>query len=108
MTRRDDPMGKRALFETPPVQPEDRVSDDPLVDAPAPEGRQALFSVGPHRPGTAVIDCSNCGVRSRVSIIEAAVRIMAISLWIPGLSYNRWLQCPNCQQRTWCRIHWWR
>jgi hypothetical protein len=34
------------------------------------------------------------------------VRIAVVSLWFPGKHYNRWLQCPNCQRRSWVRIGW--
>jgi hypothetical protein len=29
-----------------------------------------------------------------------------ISIWIPGRQYSRWMQCPNCQRRSWCRVNW--
>jgi hypothetical protein len=35
-----------------------------------------------------------------------AVRIAMISLWIPGKEHSRWMQCPNCQRRSWCRTEW--
>jgi len=104
--RRDDPLGKRALFETPPVRPDDPLDDDPLIVAEHPDGRDALFSTGPHQPGTVVVGCSHCGVRSRISLVEAAVRIFAISLWFPGKTHSRWIQCPSCQRRAWCKIEW--
>ncbi len=105
MTKRD-PMGKRALFEGPPAAVDDTIEDDPLVGGDAPQGTAALYSAGPHRPGTVVLDCSNCGVHSRMSLVEAGVRIAFISLWIPGKRYSRWIQCPECERRTWSRIHW--
>ena len=106
MTGRDDPKGKRALFEAPPVHEEDPIADDPLVGGAATGGQEALYSAGPHRTGTVTIDCANCGVRTRVSVVDAMVRIVSLSAWIPTKRYSRWLQCPNCQRRSWVRVHW--
>ena len=101
-----DPLGKRALFETPAVVPDDPVDHDPLVGGDHPEGRAALYSTGPHRPGSVVLECSRCGVHTRMSALEAGVRIAMISLWIPGRHFSRWMLCPECERRTWSRIHW--
>ena len=101
-----DPRGKRALFETPAVVVDDTVRDDVLITLDLREGRAALFSVGPHQTGTGVVDCTNCGARTRISHLEILVRIVLISLWIPGKEHSRWLQCPNCQRRSWCRVEW--
>lgn len=106
MTAPPDPLGKRALFEAPPAEAEDLLRSDPLVGGDKPEGRAALYSSGPRRPGTSVLECSHCGTRSRMSTIEAMVRVLAVSAWIPGLRYNRWVQCPQCIRRTWSRIDW--
>ena len=107
MTNRPDKEGKRALFEAPPIEVEDTLKDDPLVHRHDVEGHDALYSAGHREAGTTVIDCSNCGVRSRVSLVETVVRIFAISLWFPTRRpYSRWMQCPSCQQRAWCRVEW--
>lgn len=106
MTDRPDKQGKRALFETPPIHVDDSLEDDPFVERHHSDGHEALYSVGPREAGTAVITCSDCGVRSRISLVETVVRIFAISLWIPGRTYSRWMQCPACQQRQWCRVEW--
>lgn len=106
MTGRSDKDGKRALFESPPIEIDDTLRDDPLVERHDVDGHEALYSAGHHEPGTAVILCSECGVRSRVSLIETVVRILSISVWVPIKAYSRWMQCPSCQRRTWCRVHW--
>jgi hypothetical protein len=106
VTNRTDPQGKRALFESDPTEVEDELADDPLLDSQSETGKEALFSIGPRIPGTAVIECSHCGVRSRRPAIETVVRIMAISWWLPGKRYSRWFQCPDCQRRSWCRVEW--
>ncbi|MGI9665950.1 MAG: hypothetical protein ACR2N2_02455 [Acidimicrobiia bacterium] len=106
MTDRSDREGKRALFEAPPIELEDTLKDDPLVDRHETDGHEALYSAGHREPGTAVITCSTCSVKSRISLVEAVVRILSISVWFPTRTYSRWMQCPSCQQRTWCRIEW--
>lgn len=106
MTDRD-PLGKSALFTPPPAAPEDHHLDrDPLVGDAAPEGKHALYSAGPRRAGTVVLECSRCLNHTRMSSIEVGVRIAFLSLWIPGKHFSRWMQCPECESRTWCRVHW--
>lgn len=102
-----DPYGKKALFAVPP-QPATTDEDiDPIRGSdPAVEGKAALFSVGPHQAGTVVLDCSECETRTRMSMLEVGLRILLVSLWVPGKQYSRWMHCPECQRRTWCRVHW--
>ncbi len=106
MTGRSDPQGKRALFEAPPVDIDDPLEDDVLHDPKRREGQAALFSTGEHQSGTGVIDCSHCGTKTRASHVDIGVRIALISLWIPGKHFSRWMLCPECDKRTWCRVHW--
>ncbi len=106
MTTRKDPEGKRALFEVPPIEIDDTLKDDPLVDRHDTDGHDALYSAGHREPGTTVITCSSCEVRSRITVIETVVRILSISLWDPRRGYSRWMQCPSCQTRTWCKVEW--
>jgi len=102
-----DPYGKKALFEAPHTPAATAVDEDPILgDESQVEGRAALFSVGEHRPGTVVLACSECEVRTRMSMLEVGLRIMLISMWIPGKEYSRWMHCPECQRRTWCKVHW--
>ncbi len=101
-----DPKGKRALFEAPAVVLDDTLRDDVLITVDLRDGKEALFSVGPHQAGTGVVECTNCGARTRISYLEIAVRIAMISLWIPGKQHSRWMQCPNCQRRSWVRVEW--
>ena len=96
-----DPEGRRSLFETP-AEP-----DAGTVGAGhAPPGREVFFSTGPHQTGTVVIECSSCGERSRVLAVEAVLRVLSLSLWFPGRRHSRWIRCPSCHQRAWCRIGW--
>ena len=106
MTNRSDEKGKRALFESPPIEIEDSLADEPLVERHDVDGHEALFSAGHHERGTAVVTCSTCKVRTRLTHVELVVRIIAISLWIPGRSYGRFMQCQACQTRTWCKVEW--
>ena len=106
MTDRKDAKGKRALFEVPPLEIEDTLKDEPLVERHDVDGHEALYSAGHHERGTGVITCSACEVKTRVTHIEMAVRSLAFSLWIPGRSYSRHIPCPACQHRTWCKVEW--
>lgn len=105
--RSADPMGKRALFSPPPsAEPDHPLDDDPTVGGEPAEGLRALYSAGPRRSGTVVLECSRCLNHTRMSLIEAGVRIAFISVWVPGKHFSRWMQCPECERRTWCRVHW--
>ena len=106
--RRDDPLGKRALFEHAPTGPaEGGLDEDPLAGGQHEGGKTALYSTGPHRPGSVVLECSRCGVHTRMSAVEAGVRIAMVSAWVPPLKrHNRWMLCPECGRRTWCRVRW--
>lgn len=97
-----DPQGKRALFEAPVDADRRQV----LTPGATPEGRAALFSSGPRRPGTVLVDCGSCRTRSRVSLLDVGVRLASLSVWNPLSRRPHWLQCPACGERAWCRIGW--
>lgn len=97
----NDPMGKRALFSPPPGPPQ-----EPNAGGDVPSGKDALYSAGPRRKGTVVVECSRCLNHTRMTTVELGVRIAFLSVWMPGKHYSRWMQCPECQRRTWCRVHW--
>jgi hypothetical protein len=98
-----DPMGKSALFSPPPMAPADDLLEGKKDQ---PSGRRAFYSAGARRRGTVVVECSRCLNHSRMTTVELGVRIAFLSLWVPGKRYSRWMQCPECEQRTWCRVHW--
>jgi hypothetical protein len=100
-TRRNDPTGKHALFSAPPT-----AAPDQLAPGDHKDGRHALYSAGPRRPGTATVTCSSCSSRSRVTLADLGVRLLTGSLWIPGRRHSRWMRCPGCHGRQWCRIDW--
>jgi hypothetical protein len=106
VTARSDREGKRALFEAPPLEIEDSLRDEPLVERHDVNGHEALYSAGHHERGTAVVICSGCDIRTRLTLVELAVRIIALSLWIPGRTFSRHMQCPACQTRNWCKVEW--
>ncbi len=97
----NDPLGKGALFSPPPM-----AEAEDLAPGGKSEGKHALYSAGPRRPGTVVLECSRCMNHLRMTTVELGVRIAFISMWIPGKRYSRWMQCPECERRTWCRVHW--
>jgi hypothetical protein len=97
-----DPTGKRALF-TAPVEN----TPDTTVPGASTRGRTALFSTAPRRPGTVVVECSDCKVRSRITLVGLAVRFATGSLWYPLGRYPHWVRCPACGARHWCRVGWW-
>ena len=105
MTARD-PLGKAALFSPPPMAPADDLLANQDRTNSVVAGKHALYSAGPRRKGTVVVECSRCLNHSRMTTVEAGVRIAFISAWVPGKRFSRWMQCPECERRTWCRIHW--
>ncbi len=91
---REDPQGKRALFEMPAV-------DVPQDD----DGREAAFDHTPD-PNRVRIECSKCGATTHVPITDAIVSIVKLTVWLPGPRFNRWITCPSCGRRAWCRVRW--
>ena len=102
MSRRPlDPDGKEALFRAPVAAAPDRVAPGARH-----EGKAALFSVGPRRAGTAVVECSGCKTRTRTTLADLAGRLAFVSVWFPLRRHSHWLRCPSCGQHQWCRIGW--
>jgi hypothetical protein len=99
--RRVDPTGKHALFSAPPT-----AAPDQLAPGDRKDGRHAFYSTGPRRRGTAVITCSACASRSRVTLADLGVRLLSISAWVPGRRHGHWMRCPGCHGHQWCRIAW--
>lgn len=85
---RDDPTGKRALFES---------HAGALGEA---EGKEALFA----DHGDVAIECSRCGRTTLVPWSDVVRRVLRLSVWIPGIHYSRRLQCPACDRRSWVRL----
>ena len=70
------------------------------------DGRQALFSAARRRPGTLVVECEQCGRKTRVSYLELTRRMLPITAWVPWRRHSRYLRCPACDRRTWVAAHW--
>ncbi len=96
-----DPQGKQALFQAPVA-----AAPDTLRTGAERHGREALFSTGPRQPGTVVIDCSSCQARTRTSLADLGLRLLTLSVWLPGRSHPHWMRCPACERRSWCSIAW--
>lgn len=100
-SRRLDPQGRRALFEMPVD-----AARDTIRSGDAKEGKDALYSTGPRQAGSVVVECGGCGVRTRISLSDLAMRLVTISAWIPGRRKGHWMRCPACEHRRWCSIAW--
>lgn len=96
-----DPQGRRALFEMPV-----EAARDTIRSGEAKEGKESLYSTGPRQTGSVVVDCADCGVRTRISLTDLAMRLATISVWVPGRRRSHWMRCPACGRRTWCAIGW--
>jgi hypothetical protein len=96
-----DPEGRHALFSTPPT-----AARDQLAPGNQKEGRDAFFSTGPRQPGTVVVICSSCDVRSRITLVDLGVRFLSVSFWVPLRGNGHWMRCPGCHSHQWCRIAW--
>ncbi|MCB1005828.1 MAG: hypothetical protein KDB35_16715 [Acidimicrobiales bacterium] len=99
--RRVDPSGRHALFSAPVD-----AARDQLRPGNAKEGRDALYSTGPRQTGTVIVECSSCDGRTRASLVDLGIRLVSISVWLPGRRYSHWMRCPTCHQHTWCRVGW--
>lgn len=73
-------------------------------DLTADQGRTAPFD---HLsiPISATVVCSRCNRTTKVGTMDAARRLLAASVWIPGRAFNRRLRCPACHRRAWVRVH---
>jgi hypothetical protein len=96
---RHDPAGKRALFESKVVAPPEQLRAGRVRD-----GRDSLFSAGPAGPGTVVVSCSTCLVRSRIPLGDLGLRLLTGAFVVPGRRKGYWLRCPACDHRTWCSV----
>ena len=99
--RKIDPAGRHALFSTPP-----QAARDQLGPGNQKDGRQAFFSTGPRQAGTVVVICSTCQTRTRVTLVDLGIRLLSISMWIPGRKDGHWMRCPGCHEHRWCQIAW--
>lgn len=99
MTRRGfDPLGRDGLYLPPQSAPEAR----PPRTA---RGREALFSAPPRRRGDALVECSSCGARTPVAIVDVPRKLLP-SVFVPFRRHPHLMRCPACASVTWCRLDW--
>jgi hypothetical protein len=90
--RRRDPTGKRALFEA-------RHGGD----LTGPDGKEALFHPTPPE-GDVLLRCSRCQAESVLTLADTALRLLSLSIWVPGIGHPHRMRCPACGQRSWVRL----
>ena len=56
--------------------------------------------------GPVTLDCSTCGVRSEVDMVEYLVLHLPVWMWKPGKGFTRFMTCPACRRRTWVSASW--
>ena len=95
-----DPLGKRALFSPPTTR-------SGTKEPPADSGVRSLYSAT-DRPavGSVLVVCSDCEERTTLSLVDGLARLLPPSVWMPWRAFDRWIVCPACRRRTWCRIEW--
>lgn len=98
---RFDPNGRHALFSAPV-----KAAPDQIRPGNQKEGKHALYSTGPRQPGTVIVECRECGTRTRTSLVDVGIRLASISVWWPGRRHSHWMRCPGCHTHTWCRVGW--
>lgn len=89
MASRQDPLGKRALFDSGHVG-----------EPPAAHEAEPGF-------GLVTIDCAGCGAVRHVSRLEALREVTRWPfLWVPIRREAHWMRCDACGNRTWNRVEW--
>jgi len=75
---------------------------------PTGKGKESLYSAAPGSRSwsSVVVDCSSCGARSRLGVVEFAWRHLPFWLWVPWLRYSQLMTCPACERRTWLGVSW--
>ena len=101
-----DPMGRRALFSPPPdaaTPPESKARESKGREV---KGKRALYSTASTSPSltTVMVECSGCGGRSRIGLVEFAWRHLPFWLWMPWARYSNLMTCPACERRTWVGV----
>ncbi len=93
-----DPLGRRALFSPPPQ----------AAAPPKADGKEALYSTTSATGSftTVVVECSMCGARSRLHLVDFAWRHLPFWLWLPWQRFSNLMLCPACDRRTWLGVSW--
>ena len=95
-----DPLGRHALFYAGSVADDEtpNPSDDPVAT-----GRRALFSTPEAPTGPLRVECSSCGARTRVGVVQF-LRQLPVWLWLPWRRHPLLLNCPVCHRRSWLSV----
>ncbi len=105
-SRRVDPDGRAALFSIAQSAAQREGMSGEEIAFEAAEGRDALFSVAGHRPGTVTLTCESCHRTTRVDLVRLAKMHFPFYLWFPWRTHSRLLVCPACEHRSWLRVGW--
>lgn len=72
----------------------------------AGQGRQALFSAGPRRQGTAAVGvrCSRCGAATGLDARTAVRAAWPLVLVAPWRREPVFARCPACRRRSWLAV----
>jgi antifreeze-like protein len=120
-----DPLGKRALFSTPPpvtgrdeavtgadeaVTGRDEAvtgADEAVTGADeAVTGRdEAVTGDDPiveHGPIT--VTCSTCGAVSRIGVLDFVIYQLPVGYWVPRGRFGHRMTCPSCRRRVWAGV----
>jgi hypothetical protein len=114
-----DPLGKRALFGTPPHLGAEfgvaGVSTAPLreengaihsgahVDHDEDDGG-ATSSISAAQRGTFVVECQRCSQGSSVGVLDLFRLQLPVGVWLPRGRFDRRMTCPVCRKRSWCSV----
>lgn len=52
------------------------------------------------------LECSSCGARSDVDMVEFVMLHLPVWFWRPGRGFTRFMTCPSCRRRTWVSASW--
>jgi hypothetical protein len=83
------PAGKRALFSSAPIDPNDAlsVSGNPLAER-----------------GAFTVECQRCRQTSHVGVVDLLIFQFPVGLWRPRRRFDHRMTCPSCRKRAWCSV----
>ena len=97
-----DPQGKRPCSRRPVDAAPDTSGPG---DAEGGQGRALLDRSPPDRHrGRRVRGAAAAAPASRSPI--SVVRLVSISVWLPGRKNRHWMRCPACERTHWSPIDW--
>jgi hypothetical protein len=115
-----DPLGKRALYGTPPGVPKSRPASpaDGRSTGALPVGKRALYSEMPSETGSVrdvadnpltergsfTVRCQRCRQVSHVGLLDMLIFQFPIGVWLPRGRFDHKMTCPSCRKRSWCSV----